>query len=192
MIDLLIRNYGFRFHHAEGDVACMMLWLKVTPCVVPPYATHHCGVGAVIIDQNRRILVVKEHSKLVGWKLPGGYVNAGEELSDAAIREVFEETGVKTKFNEVMMIRHSHKVQFGMSDIYVICKLEALSSEICIDQEISDAKWMDVDEFYQQLSHPMTRAALDMIRKNISGWKEVTMPSIIPGRLPYRVYQPLI
>jgi ADP-ribose pyrophosphatase YjhB (NUDIX family) len=168
----------------------MMLWLKDTPCVVPPYATHHCGIGAVIINDRNQILVVKEHSKLVGWKLPGGYVNLGEEFGDAAIREVYEETGIKTKFKELLMIRHSHKVQFGMSDVYVICRLEALSTEIRIDQEIEDAQWMDLEVFYQQLNHPMMQAALDMVKQQVPGWKEVTMPSILPGRLPYRVYLP--
>jgi ADP-ribose pyrophosphatase YjhB (NUDIX family) len=59
-----------------------MLWLSDGPCKVPPFATHHCGVGAIIIDENDNILVVKEHknSKLVGWKLPGGYANLGENL----------------------------------------------------------------------------------------------------------------
>jgi ADP-ribose pyrophosphatase YjhB (NUDIX family) len=70
----------------------MLLWLPETECLVPPYATHHCGVaGALLVDN--KILVVKDIGKpRVGWKLPGGYVNLGEEISSAVTREVFEET----------------------------------------------------------------------------------------------------
>ena len=32
------------------------------------------------------------------WKLPGGHVESNESIGDAAVREVWEETGVKTKF----------------------------------------------------------------------------------------------
>ena len=35
--------YDFKFHHAEGDVATMLLWLGQTECKVPPFATHHLG-----------------------------------------------------------------------------------------------------------------------------------------------------
>lgn len=32
---------GLRFHHAEGDVASLFLWLQDSKCRIPEYATHH-------------------------------------------------------------------------------------------------------------------------------------------------------
>lgn len=52
-------------------------------------------------------------------KLPGGYVNLGEEFGAAACREVEEETGVKTRFRSLLSVRHQHNVSFGRSDMYV-------------------------------------------------------------------------
>jgi hypothetical protein len=50
----------------------MLLWLDDnTECKVPPFATHHCGVGGVVINNNNEILLVKEKSKNSTWKLPG-------------------------------------------------------------------------------------------------------------------------
>jgi ADP-ribose pyrophosphatase YjhB (NUDIX family) len=53
------------------------------------------GVGAVILDRDRVVLVKRAHPPLEGeWSLPGGAVEAGEALEDAVVREVLEETGL--------------------------------------------------------------------------------------------------
>jgi len=51
------------------------------------------GVGAVIIDGDRVLLVKRAHEPLKGeWSLPGGAVEVGESLEAALVREVREET----------------------------------------------------------------------------------------------------
>jgi 8-oxo-dGTP diphosphatase len=51
------------------------------------------GVGAVIISDGRVLLVKRGHAPLAGeWSIPGGILELGETLREAAIREVQEET----------------------------------------------------------------------------------------------------
>jgi 8-oxo-dGTP diphosphatase len=51
------------------------------------------GVGAIIIDDGRVLLVKRGHPPLAGeWSIPGGVLDLGETLREAAIREAREET----------------------------------------------------------------------------------------------------
>ena len=107
--------YGFKFHSAEGDYASLLLWLPTKEdCKVPVFATHHCGVGGAVVSQGK-ILVVKEKHKMSGWKLPGGYMNLHEDISSASVREVLEETGINSKFDGILTVRHQQNVQFNRS-----------------------------------------------------------------------------
>lgn len=68
----------------------------------------------------------------------------GENIGDAAIREVFEETGVKTEFVSLVAFRHVLNSSFDCADMYFVTNLRPLTSDIVIDKEILDAKWMKV------------------------------------------------
>ncbi|XP_057669611.1 uncharacterized protein LOC130901928 [Diorhabda carinulata] len=154
-IPVLVKN-GFKFHHAKEEYVMMVLWLSTTETSnIPNYAHTMLGVGAVVSNDNNQVLVVKEKyypGNMPHYKLPGGYVEPGENIVDAAVREVYEETNIRGEFQSVLTLRHTHKGMFGCSDIYTIVHLKALTNEIkkC-DREIVESKWMDISEY---MVHP--------------------------------------
>ncbi len=76
----------------------------------------------------------------LGYKLPGGGVERGEDLWAAALREV-EETGIKTKFLGVIAWRQSHPfANDHVTDLYFACLLEPTTDKIIIQEsEIIEA-----------------------------------------------------
>lgn len=63
------------------------------------------GVGAIILDGERILLVERGREPLAGyWSLPGGAVETGERLESAVCREVLEETGLVVRPERVLEI----------------------------------------------------------------------------------------
>lgn len=57
---------------------------------------HFCASAFIINPENKKILLVK-HSDYDKWLQPGGHIEEDETPEEAAVREVFEETGLKIK-----------------------------------------------------------------------------------------------
>lgn len=141
---------GFVFHHSEPHYTLLVRQLQ-TDALVPGYATHYIGAGGVVINRRQELLVVSERHRSSArpyYKLPGGALHPGEHLADGVIREVYEETGVETKFEAVVCWRHWHGYRYGKSDIYFICRLSPLTEAIDLDAwEIEECRWMPVEEY---------------------------------------------
>lgn len=51
----------------------------------------------VIIEMGGGIVLIERKNPPYGWALPGGFVDYGESLEEAAVREAFEETSLKVR-----------------------------------------------------------------------------------------------
>ncbi|KAI5058283.1 hypothetical protein GOP47_0026453 [Adiantum capillus-veneris] len=146
---------GFIYHHAEKDYLMLTYWIPEEESTLPANASHQVGIGAIVINDQNEILVVQEKSGpmhgLGIWKMPTGVVLQGEDILEAAIREVKEETGVDTEFVEVFGFRQGHDVAFGKSDLFFLCKLLPLSTEIVVQEnEIEAAQWIPFEDYKAQ------------------------------------------
>jgi 8-oxo-dGTP diphosphatase len=61
------------------------------------------GVGAIIIENGGVVLVKRGHPPLAGeWSIPGGVLEVGETVREAAVREAREETGLEVVVEELL------------------------------------------------------------------------------------------
>ncbi|KAK4491887.1 hypothetical protein RD792_002668, partial [Penstemon davidsonii] len=168
---------GFYFHHAEPKYLMLVHWLPSTANTLPANATHRVGIGAFVVNEKNEVLVVQEKSgKFRGtgvWKFPTGVVDEGEDICDAAVREVKEETGVDSKFVEILAFRQSHKSFFEKSDLFFVCMLQPLSFDIQPQEsEIEAAQWMPYEEYVAQpfvQEHELLRYIADICGKKKDG-----------------------
>ncbi|WP_111976609.1 NUDIX hydrolase [Algibacillus agarilyticus] len=139
---------GFVFHNCLEHEITLILRLKAD-AYAPFVPTHSIGAGALVINE-QQVLVVKDAAQeSSGFKLPGGHVELNEDISEAAVRETFEETGIKTEFESIIGLGCRHQYRFGKSNIYFICKLKPTSHDIVISdpKEILAAEWVDIAVF---------------------------------------------
>jgi 8-oxo-dGTP diphosphatase len=61
------------------------------------------GVGGVIIDHGRVVLIRRGSEPLLGqWSIPGGTLEIGETLEEGVARELLEETGIRVRVLELI------------------------------------------------------------------------------------------
>jgi ADP-ribose pyrophosphatase YjhB (NUDIX family) len=90
------------------------------------YATPKLDVRGAVFKDNK-ILLVKERSDQL-WTLPGGWIDINESPSEAVCKEIFEESGFKTKAVKLMALfdknKHAHPAQLPHTyKIFFICEL---------------------------------------------------------------------
>ena len=105
------------------------------------------GVGAVIVENGRALLVRRGNEPLKGeWSIPGGVVELGETLRQAAVREAKEETGLEVEAGEVLevvdriMRDPQYKVQYHYVLVDFLCR--RISGEARAGADASELRWI--------------------------------------------------
>lgn len=108
------------------------------------------GVAGLVIQNGQWLLVKKTYGGLKGqWSLPAGFVEEDETMDEAAIREVEEETGIKTRIIGVYAIR-SGVIKEMISDNMVVFLMEPIGGEIKPqEKEIAEVIFMKPKDILQ-------------------------------------------
>jgi ADP-ribose pyrophosphatase YjhB (NUDIX family) len=127
------------------------------------------GVGAVIVQDNRVLLVRRGQAPLLGeWSLPGGVLECGETLREATIREAREETGLIVETADLLgvyerVIRtEDERVRYHYVLIDFLCHL--VSGDLQAGSDAADVRWFAPAEL-ESLDLPAD--TIDVIRKGL-------------------------
>lgn len=116
--------------------------------------SHDRGVGVVAITEDQEIILVKQYRKAINqaiYEIPAGLVDSGENVSEAAERELQEEVGLKPKNLELIAEAYASP---GFTD-------EKISIFLATEFEESELE-LDHTEFLIPVKIPLTDA-LDMV-----------------------------
>lgn len=128
------------------------------------------GVGAVILDGRRVLLVRRGKAPLAGkWSVPGGLVELGETTREAILREVAEECGLQVRLGEVAGIldRVVRDAAGRIRYHWVLVDYVAypVSGTLAAATDVDEAQWVEVDEVE---GLDTTDGLLDMIRRALA------------------------
>jgi len=109
------------------------------------------GVGAVVVRDGRALLVRRAHEPRKGeWSLPGGLLDLGEALVDAARREVKEETGLDVEVGPMIeTFDRVHRdgegrIRYHFVIVDFVCRANA--GEAVAGSDAEAVAWVTADE----------------------------------------------
>lgn len=110
-------------------------------------------VYAVILKEGK-VLMVK-NKKYNNWTLPGGGVEKGETLEQAAIREVWEETGLTVEIGKLLAVNETFRQKENNHVLFFTFSTEVIGGEVAIQDKdgILDVQWKDLDEADEELPY---------------------------------------
>ena len=147
------------------------------------------GVAVAILDDNRILLIKREDFEV--WALPGGGVDAGESLAQAAIREAREETGLQVSLTRLVGVYSrphwdhggDHVVLFAAAPIGGVLLEDA-------DGEVLDARYFARHELPEALV-PWHRQRIDDALDDVGGgvaWSQTTIWPFAQGMTREEIY----
>lgn len=133
--------------------------LVCTACRHIHYLDPKVAVGTIIRDEESRLVLVKRAIEpgFGRWVFPGGYVDRGEALETAALREAREECGLEVRLDGLIDL-YSYA---GRTPIIIVYAALRLGGALQCDDESLDARWFAPTEIpWTELAFPSTDAAL--------------------------------
>jgi ADP-ribose pyrophosphatase YjhB (NUDIX family) len=124
----------------------------------------------VIIENGDEIVLIK-HKKdwFKGkWGMPGGHVEYGETVEDAALREAKEETSLDVRLKEILGVYSDPKRDKRGHYVTTVFIADYLGGELRGKDDVADAKWFNINNLpYDEMAgdHPK-------ILKDYLNWKK--------------------
>jgi ADP-ribose pyrophosphatase YjhB (NUDIX family) len=115
-------------------------------------------VAGTIPEQDGRLLLTRRSIEPGRglWTFPGGFVDFGETVSDAAVRETLEETGLKVELTGLLNV-----YSYPGSPVSIVYRARVTSGTLTACDENDLREWVTPEEIpWPQLAFPSTREAL--------------------------------
>ncbi len=128
-------------------------WMKSVGSGVPGYVTPKVAVGAVVGDDQGRILLVQRADSGI-WLYPTGWADVGYSAAEIALKEVHEETGVECEVTRLIAVLDGLRLGFTRVPLYsLVFHCRAVGGDLAAHPlETSDVGWFAEDELPEPLA----------------------------------------
>jgi len=130
--------------------------------------TADAAVFSFVRGKAKLLLVKRKHDPYKGhWAIPGGFVEIGEELEDAVVRELAEETGLRDLPLEQMRAFGAVGRDPRGRTITVVFMGIAAAEQIIVKggDDAAEARWFDIDDLPENMAFDHTVIARFAIGK---------------------------
>lgn len=121
------------------------------------------AVTVAIIDAGRILLVKREDYEV--WCLPGGFVEAGESVAQAAIREAREETGLEIQLTRIVGVYSRPYWQRGGIHLLLFAG-QPVGGALALSDETLDVRYFADDELPEPLLWGHRQQILDALAES--------------------------
>ncbi|CAN5239861.1 NUDIX domain-containing protein [soil metagenome] len=117
---------------------------------------------AVVTDSQDRIVLIRRRDNNL-WALPGGAMELGESIIDAAVREVKEETGLDVEITGLIGVYTNprHVMAYADGEVrqqFSLCfTTRLMGGQLRVDSESTDIAWTTPGELASLDIHPSMR-----------------------------------
>ncbi|MCM3883898.1 NUDIX domain-containing protein [Frankia sp. R82] len=124
------------------------------------------SVTAVVVDESNRILMVHKTDNNL-WALPGGGMDLGESITDAAVRETKEETGIDIEVTGLIGVYTNprHVLAYDDGEVrqqFSLCfTTRLLGGELRTSSETKEVQWVAPADLDGLNIHPSMRLRID-------------------------------
>ena len=109
------------------------------------YKSPKLTVDGIVLKDGKILLIKRKNQPFEGkWALPGGFVEYGEKTENATVREVFEETGLKTKINHLVGVYSDPNRDPRGHTVSIVYVLDICNGELKSGDDTCDAKFFDL------------------------------------------------
>ena len=131
------------------------------------YKSPKLTADGIIVDNGKILLIRRKSAPFKGkWALPGGFVEYNERVENATIREVFEETGLKTKIVDLVGI-YSDPDRDPRGHIVTVVYLdERQGGDLKAGDDAAEAKFFEISQL-PELSFDHDIIIKDFLRRKM-------------------------